>query len=125
LDSAIGSDAALIGLTALGRFAAEAMTLMAAMVVRPSLGESDFMRVRQLRLHRLTQLRDMPGAVADRTFAKLLYGNHPYGHTPLGTEQGLNGMRIDDIQRFHADFLRPSEATLVAVGDCEHGDIEP
>ena len=29
---------------------------------------------------RLTQLRDMPRRVADRAFAQLLYGAHPYGH---------------------------------------------
>ena len=55
----------------------------------PSLTDGDFERVRQLRLHRLTQLRDMPGAVADRAFVKLLYGAHPYGHTPLGSERTL------------------------------------
>jgi len=124
LDSDIGSDAALLGITILNRFAADALSLLAAMVVRPSLTEDDFTRVRQLRLHRLTQLRDLPGAVADRTFARLLFGNHPYGHTPLGTERGLNALSVDDIRRFHADVLRPSEATLVAVGDCHHAEIE-
>ena len=44
------------------------------MVVRPSMHEEDFTRVRQLRLHRLMQLKDVPGAVADRTFMRLLYG---------------------------------------------------
>ena len=65
--------------------------------------EADFERVRQLRLHRLTQLRDMPGAVADRAFVRLLYGSHPYGHTPLGTEQALAAARrVDDVRAFHA-----------------------
>ena len=49
----------------------------------------EFERVRQLRLHRLTQLRDMPPAVADRAFTQLLYGEHPYGHLPIGTEASL------------------------------------
>jgi len=124
LDSDIGSDAALLGVTILERFVPEALSLMAAMVVRPTLTEPDFMRVRQLRLHRLTQLRDMPGAVADRAFARLLFGNHPYGHTPLGTETGLNALTVNDIRRFHADVLRPSEATLVVVGDCRHAEID-
>ena len=124
LDSDIGSDVALLGITILKRFASEALSLLAAMVVRPALTEADFTRVRQLRLHRLTQLRDMPGAVADRAFARLLFGNHPYGHTPLGTESGLNALNVDDIRRFHAELLRPSEATLVAVGDCDHAEIE-
>ena len=46
-----------------------------------------FDRVRELRLHRLLQLRDhAAGAVADRAFAQLLYRGHPYGHMPIGTE---------------------------------------
>jgi zinc protease len=124
LDSDIGSDVALLGISILKRFAPDALSLLAAMVVRPTLSEDDFARVRELRLHRLTQLRDLPGAVADRAFARLLFGNHPYGHTPLGTEAGLTTLTVDDIRRFHSELLRPSEATLVAVGDCDHADIE-
>ena len=61
--------------------------------------EEDFARVRQLRLHRLMQLRDMPGAVADRAFVRLLYGDHPYGHTPLGSEAGAGrDVTVDDVR---------------------------
>ena len=30
---------------------------------------------------------DVPGAVAERAFARLLYGRHPYGHSPIGTDR--------------------------------------
>lgn len=123
LDSDIGSDAALLTITVLSRFAGEALTLLADMTARPSLKDADFVRVRQLRLHRLTQLRDMPGAVADRTFVRLLYGSHPYGHTALGSEQTLAAITADDVHAFHAAAIRPSEATLVVVGDCDHATI--
>ena len=78
-------------------------TLLADIVARPSLAEADFERVRQLRLHRLTQLRDVPGAVAERAFVRLLYGDHPYGHTPVGTEQAL---APDDRRRCPRAFMR-------------------
>jgi predicted Zn-dependent peptidase len=123
LDSDIGSDATLLTVSSLGRFVGPALTLLADIAARPSLLEADFLRVRQLRLHRLTQLRDMPGAVADRAFVRLLYGSHPYGHTPLGSERALSLMTVDDVRAFHAAALRPSEATLIAVGDCEHESI--
>ncbi len=123
LESDIGSDAALLGVSVLTRFAPEALTLLGDFAGRPTLAEADFTRVRQLRLHRLRQLRDMPGAVADRAFMRLLYGSHPYGHTPLGTEETLVGMSVDDVRAFHATAIRPSEATLVAVGDCDHQTI--
>lgn len=123
LESDIGSDASLIGTTVLSRFSDRAIGLLAEMLARPALREDDFTRVRQLRLHRLTQLRDMPAAVADRTFANLLYGAHPYGHTPLGSETSLGGMHIDDVRAFHASAMRPGDTTLVAVGDCTHESI--
>jgi zinc protease len=122
-DTDIGSDALSMSATVLSRFADRALSLLSDIVVRPALRDGDFSRVRQLRLHRLTQLRDMPGAVADRAFLKLLYGAHPYGHTPIGSEASLALIGVDDVRRFHAAAIRPSYATLIAVGDCAHDQI--
>jgi zinc protease len=122
-DTDIGSDAAVFSITALSRFADRALWLLADMVARPTLAEADFARVRQLRLHRLTQLRDAPGAVADRTFVQLLYGHHPYGHTPIGSQQAIAGLTVDDVRGFHAQVLRPTASTLIAVGDCDHSEL--
>jgi zinc protease len=123
-DTDIGSDATAASVTVLSRFADRAVTLLSDMVVRPALREADFARVRQLRLHRLTQIRDMPSALADRAFLKLLYGIHPYGHSPIGSEASLASMSVEDVRAFHARAIRPSDATLLAVGDCDHAAIE-
>jgi predicted Zn-dependent peptidase len=123
LDTDIGSDAMVVGLTVLARFADRALTLLADVAVRPAFRDEDFTRVRQLRLHRLTQLRDVPSAIADRAFIKLLYGEHPYGHTPIGTEQALASMTADDVRTFHARAVQPAVATLIASGDCTHDQI--
>ena len=119
-DTDIGSDATVASVTVLSRFSRRALELLSDVVVRPAIRETDFSRVRQLRLHRLTQLRDMPGAVADRAFLRLLYGAHPYGHSPIGSETSLASMRVDDARAFHAGKIRPGVATLIAVGDCDH-----
>ena len=122
-DTDIGSDAIVVSTTVLSKFTDRALSLLSDVVVRPALRESDFSRVRQLRLHRLTQLRDMPGAVADRAFLKLLYGDHPYGHAPIGNEWALTAMTVDDVRAFHANAIRPTAATLIAVGDCTHDEM--
>ena len=123
-DTDIGADATLVSLTTLSRASDRGLQLLADIVARPSLEERDFARVRQLRLHRLSQLRDNPGAVAERTFARLLYGSHPYGHTPMGDERALASMTIDDVHSMHAQTIRPAVSTLIAVGDCTHEEIE-
>ena len=122
-DTDIGSDATVASVTVLSRFARPALQLLSDIVARPAIREPDFSRVRQLRLHRLTQMRDMPGAVADRAFLRLTYGAHPYGHSPIGSEASLASMSVDDVRAFHARALRPGVATLIAVGDCDHAAI--
>jgi zinc protease len=116
----VGADAILVGVSSLTRFVERALQLLADIVVRPALREDDFERVRRQRLNRLVQLRDMPGAIAERVFMRLLFGDAPYGHTPLGREASLNAMTVDDIRAFHQRTFRPGEATLVAVGDVDH-----
>src|SRR5262249_2070849 len=125
LDSDVGSDASLITLTVLTRVVGGAPTPIADMGARPSPPVADFERVRRLRLQRLIQLRDMPSALADRAFVKLVYGDHPYGHTPLGGEPSVSKLALEDVRAFREGAIAPTVATLIAVGDCTHADLEP
>jgi zinc protease len=120
LDSEIGSDATILTISTLRRFADRATALLADMVARPRFAAADFNRVRELRLNRLVQLRDMAPALADRTFARLLYSGHPYGHLPIGTEESLREIELEEVQRFHGSMFAPSRMTIVAAGDATH-----
>ena len=116
----VGADAILIGVSSLTRFAERSLNLLADVVVRPSLREDDFDRVRRQRLNRLVQLRDVAGAIAERAFMHLLYGEAPYGHTPLGREASLTAIALEDVIAFHRRTFHPGDATLIAVGDADH-----
>jgi predicted Zn-dependent peptidase len=120
LDTDIGSDGTALTVSALARFTDRALMLLADMAARPALTDEDFARVRQLRLHRLRQLRDVPGAVAERAFVRLLFGADPYGHTPIGSERTVGAIDADDVRRFHRSLFTPASATVIAVGDCDH-----
>ena len=120
LDTEIGADATALELTSLSRFAPRGLELLADMIRRPRLEQRDFDRVRELRLNRLVQLRDMPPALADRVFAQLLYKTHPYGHLPIGTEGSLRALTLREVAAFHRRAYQPGRATIVAVGDASH-----
>lgn len=120
LDSEIGSDATILTLTSLARFADRGIGLLADMLIRPRLEQRDFDRVRELRLNRLVQLRDMAPALADRAFTERLYPGHPYGHQPIGTEGSLRGMPLEEVGAFHRSMFIPSRLTVVASGDATH-----
>jgi zinc protease len=123
MDTEVGADAAVLSVLTLSRFANDALDLLAEIVANPRLSEEDFDRVRELRLNRLKQLRDLAPVVADRLLTRLLYPGHPYGHLPLGQVSTLRAVTLEDVRRFHAARWRPSRLTLVAVGDASHDDL--
>lgn len=117
LDLDVGMDAVVVGLTTLDRFLDTGLALVHEIVTEPNLANDDFNRIRNLRLERLRQMKDHAGAMADRAFARVLYGGHPYGHLSLGSEAALNAMTVDSAKALHAAMFTPSGATLVVVGD--------
>jgi zinc protease len=122
-DIDVAPDATALTLTTLTRFADRGALLLADLIARPSLRDEDFLRVRQLRLDRLRQLRDLPPAVAERAFLRLLYADHPYGHLPIGADATLRVLSLQDVARFHRDAYRPSRSTLVVAGDMTHDEL--
>ena len=117
LDLDVGVDAVVVGMTTLDRFLDTGLSLVHEVVTEPNLANDDFNRIRNLRLERLRQLKDHAGAMADRAFARVLYGAHPYGHLSLGSEPSLNAITVDDARGLHAAMFTPAGSTLVIVGD--------
>jgi predicted Zn-dependent peptidase len=123
LDTEVGSDATLLGLTVLSRFADRGVALLGSMVRNPRLDARDFERVRDLRLNRLVQIRDMAPALADRAFTELIYPEHPYGHLSIGNEPALRRLTPEDVRRFHQGAFVPSSVTIIAAGDGTHDEL--
>jgi zinc protease len=120
LELDVGHDATVLGLTTLERYLDGGLELVRDMLIRPRFEQREFDRVRDLRLNRLLQMKDMPPALADRAFTQLLYRNHPYGHLPIGSEGPLRGLMIRDISAFHRRAYVPSRLTVIAVGAAPH-----
>ena len=122
-DVEVAADVTLFTLTTLSRFAQRGADLLSSILTRPALRESDFDRVRQLRLDRLRQLKDLPPAMAERAFLRALYDHHPYGHMAIGTDPTLRGLSPDDVRAFHREAYQPSSTTIVAAGPVSHDDL--
>ena len=122
-DVDIGPDVTSFAVTTLARFAEPGALLLADLLLRPSLRESDFNRVRQLRLDRLRQLKDSPPAVAERAFLRLMYGDHPYGHLPIGNAAALTALTLEDVASFHQQRFHPTRATAVVAGPLSHDGL--
>jgi predicted Zn-dependent peptidase len=123
LETEVGADATVVTLSVLARNMASGGAVLAEMLRAPRFEQKEFDRVRDLRLNRLLQLRDLAPAVADRAFTQLLYRNHPYGHLAIGSEGSLRGMMLREVVTFYRRGYHPDRMTLIAVGDASHDDL--
>jgi zinc protease len=119
LGAGASMDAAYVSGTTLSRHLPKLLELLADVTTSPAFPPSDFGRVQDQRKVSLLQQRDQPGAIASKTFGKLFWGDHPYGHWAGGTEASVARITREDLARFHAEHWRPGAAELVVVGDVD------
>ena len=116
LATEVTSDGTLVSVTALARFAREAIAHLVEVVARPRFDPDDVERVRGLRLNRLAQMQRIAGSVADRAWLAALYGSHPYAHSSIGTARSLEAAGAEDVAAFHARHFGSTGWTVIVVG---------
>jgi predicted Zn-dependent peptidase len=95
-----------------------ALDLLADVVLRPALADSEIARQRELRAAQLVQQRDEPVAVANIAFPAIVYGGeHPYGHPLNGTDSATARLAREHVAEFYRTYYRPNGARLLIVGD--------
>ena len=104
------------------------LELFADVLRNPAFPQSELDRVRGEWLAALKREQASPEGLAARLLPSRIYGeSHPYG-IPLsgtGTEASIASLTREDLQRFHRDWLRPDNATLIVVGDTTRETILP
>ena len=118
LEGDVGADATTISARHAVAFPRRGLELLAAVANRPRFDPDDFRRVLATAAEPARAAARRARAVAERAVRPYrIYGEHPYGHTPLGSEASLGRISLDAVRAFHDQTLLPSGPTLVAVGD--------
>jgi zinc protease len=52
------------------------------------------------------------------------WAKHPYMRSTIGSIENLDAATLQDVQRFHATYYRPDNATLVVVGDFDQKQLD-
>jgi len=127
--SATGTlDLARVRLSALKPRLDDSLALFADVVMRPRLDDKDVERVRGQWLASIKQEKARPNSLARRLAGPALYAaGHPYAipSSGTGTEEGITGLRRDDLVRWLGDWVRPDNATLIVVGDTDLAELVP
>ncbi len=107
----------------LSRHFHRAMAAFADCLLNPLFPESELQRERALLLQDILAREDNPAGVAQDLLARTLYRRHPYGLPTFGEQQSVERLGVEQLRRYHAQHMDPSQMTLAVVGDVKAEEV--
>jgi zinc protease len=99
------------------------LELLAQVWLKPDFPKDQVAKAKTQQLAQLRAQQNSPVSRAFIAFRRLLYGDHPYAHNPLGTAGSLAKLGRDDLLAAHVKVKGPGGLVLSVVGDVEPGQV--
>jgi zinc protease len=94
----------------------QALNVFMKILAKPDFTAADIELLRNRIIISIREDLQDPGFIAQKTFYKELYGDHPYGNTTKGEENSVSRITREEIVGFYQKYLVASNSTLVMVG---------
>jgi len=95
----------------------EAVDLLRSALVETRFGEDAIERVRAQVISGIRSDATDPNEIASDTFARLVYGDHPYATSDSGTEQSVSGLTREDLVEARDRVIARDRVYVGAAGD--------
>ena len=121
-------DWAFVNLNTLTLTMDKALDIYGDLILHPAYPQKEFARLQQDRIATIRREKVQPQAMALRVVPQLLYGKgHPYSlpFTGSGTEASVSKLTREDLAKWHEEWFKPNNATLLIVGDTTLAAIKP
>ena len=93
------------------------MLLLGSEILRsPSYPDSELDLERRLTIQSIRSQQERPFTIAYDHLQHLMYGDHPYGFSSLGTEATVSQLTRNDLVDFHQTYLRPDQMVVSIAG---------
>ena len=128
ISASAGIDSSTVSLSALKENIDNSLKLYADIILNPSFPNNELERLRKQRLAQIQQEKNQPFGIALRILPRLLYGeDHAYSLplTGSGTEASVRNITQDSLIKFHQDWFKPNNASMIVVGDTTMQEIKP
>lgn len=106
------------------RYLQPALAMLAEVIAEPEFPEDNFQRVKNETLTAIQENQQNPAQVANETFLRLVYGEHPYGHPILGNPTTIKELTVDQMKHFYKKFYVGSNALIAIVGNVKRDQAE-
>jgi predicted Zn-dependent peptidase len=115
------NDGITIYADALASNAAPMMTLLAEVARQPSFPDAEVQLAKANALQALKAAEARPSFRAERAISRVVYGDHPYGHT-TATAEAISSVDAALLRAEHARRFRPDHSLLVITGRIKEAD---
>src|SRR5690625_4554358 len=108
--------------SSLSKYFPRILSLLADGIKNPIFSEEEFNSQKSRYIESLKASEKSVADVGSRVNTALTYGkNHPKGE--FTTEEMLEGIQLEDVQRYYETYFSPSNAYLVVMGDVKFRDV--
>jgi zinc protease len=101
-----------------------ALDLVSDTLIHPSFPADELDKMIKQEVDGIKDDKTVPGQVIERYYESFLFGTHPYGHIPGGTETSLPRITREQVLDFHANHYVPNQLILAVVGDFSTAAVE-
>ena len=100
----------------------QTLPYLADLLLYAAIPADEFGHERRVVLEEIRQAYDDPDWVSYQTLCELLYGDHPYGRSVLGTPDILEARSPEEMRRFHQAHYQPENMTVAIAGGVTQAD---
>lgn len=94
------------------------LSIAQEILFHPKFDASEFARVKKQQLEAIDNMATQASALANNTFAKIIYGNKHIMSVPLtGTLTSVNAIALEDVKTYYSSRISPGVSSMVIVGD--------
>ena len=102
------------------------LALVEQRLLHPRFDQADFDRVKKQTLELIANQNTQPVVIADKTYARLLYGQNDIMSVPgSGTAATAASLTLDDVKQFYQQNYAPNVSFLTVVGDVDQAGLTP
>lgn len=97
-----------------------AADVIADLVFRPALRDSDLKLERKVILEEISMVDDTPDDIIFDVHNRELWGDHAHGYPILGTRETVKALQVADLKALHERAYHPGRIVVAAAGNVNH-----
>jgi predicted Zn-dependent peptidase len=101
----------------------QAADVIGDLVFRPLLRSDDLKLERKVILEEISMVDDTPDDLVFELHNELLWGDHPYGYSILGTRETVSRLGVRELRALHAAAYHPGQLVVAAAGNVGHEQL--